>query len=311
MSFIALICALTLSYYLPNRYNVALKCFFLNLAQSRKSLQNQHHDMIAWLLIALLPTIIMGGAFYAGAYFSPAIGLLMNIAVLYFTLTFHGLFDQPTKIVGALRADDNALANHLHGEWAADNATLANHLSNTEIARKSIEISLLRGHYQWFAPIFWFIIFSAIGAGAAGAVLYRLSDMLACSNTALADAEIGSKKPWSWQILQWLNTPPAHLTGWGFAIMGDFEDALYCWREQAAICSNNANRGIILSAGAGALGVKLGDVSMDINHPNQEIGLGNEADADYLHSAIGLVWRTLILMLGLLLLLTFAYYLGN
>jgi adenosylcobinamide-phosphate synthase len=42
-----------------------------------------------------------------------------------------------------------------------------------------------------------------------------------------------------------------------------------------------------------------------------ELGIGNEADADYLQSAIGLVWRVLAVMLALLLLLTFAHWLGN
>jgi adenosylcobinamide-phosphate synthase len=42
-----------------------------------------------------------------------------------------------------------------------------------------------------------------------------------------------------------------------------------------------------------------------------ELGTGDEADADYLLSATGLVWRALVLILGLLLLLTFAHWLGT
>jgi adenosylcobinamide-phosphate synthase len=42
-----------------------------------------------------------------------------------------------------------------------------------------------------------------------------------------------------------------------------------------------------------------------------ELGVGDEADADYLQSATGLVWRVVAVMLVLLLLLTFANWLGS
>jgi len=41
-----------------------------------------------------------------------------------------------------------------------------------------------------------------------------------------------------------------------------------------------------------------------------EIGIGDEADADFMQSAIGLVWRALVFQLIMLLLLTVANLLG-
>ncbi len=321
MSFLALIFALTLSYYLPHGNADKLKSFFLMTANrlviKTSALQNKQNDISAWLISALLPSIVIAVIFYFCNYFLPVLGLLVNVVVLYFTLTFNGLLDKPAQIVTALRADDNESANNLFREWVTHDHETKTQLNNTTIARKSIELSLQRGHYQWFAPIFWFIIFSAIGLGAAGVVLYRLSDMLAQQPVQADFHTLANKNSISKKIFTLLDMPAAHLTGWGFAIMGDFEDALYCWREQAAtwIDSTNydQNKGIILSSGAGALGVKLGG-NATLNGIVQfipEIGLGDEADADYLHSAIGLLWRTLILMLSLLLLLTFAYWLGN
>ncbi len=324
MSFLALIFTLTLSYYVPRGNVDKLKNFFLMAAQRLANTyptkqKSKYNDIITWLLIAFLPSITIAIFFYFCDYFLPIIGLLINIIVLYFTLTFSGLFNKPAQIVTALRAGDNELANNLYREWVPNDPETINHLSSTAIARKSIEVSLQRGHYQWFAPIFWFIIFSAIGAGAAGAVLYRLSDMLAREPIQPDLNNTTNKNSIAKQIFTWLDTPPAHLTGWGFAIMGDFEDAIYCWREQAATWpygassdNNDKNKGIILTSGAGALGVKLGEnLTNGAVRSRAEIGLGDDADADYLHSTIGLVWRTLILMLGLLLLLTFAYWLGN
>ncbi len=41
-----------------------------------------------------------------------------------------------------------------------------------------------------------------------------------------------------------------------------------------------------------------------------ELGVGDEADADFMQSAVGLVWRALVFWLFLLLLLTVANLLG-
>jgi adenosylcobinamide-phosphate synthase len=96
-----------------------------------------------------------------------------------------------------------------------------------------------------------------------------------------------------------------------FAIAGNFEDAVYCWRAQAASWMNQ-NQGIILASGAGALGVRLGD---PLRQPHgefyrPELGVGEEADTDFLQNTIGLVWRALVLWLLLLLLLEIASWAG-
>src|SRR5258706_7715876 len=55
-------------------------------------------------------------------------------------------------------------------------------------------------------------------------------------------------------LLEW---PAARLTAAAFAVVGDFEDAIYCWRTQAAAWPD-PNLGIVLAAGAGGPGVELG-----------------------------------------------------
>ena len=68
---------------------------------------------------------------------------------------------------------------------------------------------------------------------------------------------------------------------------------------------------MILASGAGALGVVLGGalpVAGGEPELRPEMGLGEEPDADLLPSAVGLVWRALVLWLLLILLLTFAYW---
>lgn len=109
----------------------------------------------------------------------------------------------------------------------------------------------------------------------------------------------------------WLDWIPVRLTAASFAIMGDFEDAVYCWRSQAKTWGNYAN-GILLASAAGAIGVKLGDpLRQDYSlRFRPELGLGDEADPNYLKSAVGLVWRSALLWLAVILLLSVASLMG-
>jgi len=97
------------------------------------------------------------------------------------------------------------------------------------------------------------------------------------------------------------------LTACTFAIVGNFEDAIYCWRTQASSWPDPES-GIVLASGAGALGVRLGmpvsQMEMSVERP--ELGIGDAADVDFMRSAVGLVWRALVFWLIMLLLLSLA-----
>jgi len=94
-------------------------------------------------------------------------------------------------------------------------------------------------------------------------------------------------------------------------VVGDFEDAAYCWRTQAAQWPDR-DLGIVLAAGAGALGVQLGRPvveGVEISD-RAELGLGDPADVDFMQSAVGLVWRATVVWLLLLFLLGLASLVG-
>jgi cobalamin biosynthesis protein CobD/CbiB len=93
--------------------------------------------------------------------------------------------------------------------------------------------------------------------------------------------------------------------------VGDFEDAVYCWRSQARQWTQHG-MGIVLASGAGAMGVRLGNAipGCDGMESRPELGLGDEADADYLDSTVGMVWRALVLWLVFLFLLNLARWTG-
>jgi len=64
----------------------------------------------------------------------------------------------------------------------------------------------------------------------------------------------------------------------------------------------------VLAAGAGALGVRLGGVLRREGgiEDRPPLGDGDEAGLDYMHAAIGLIWRALVLWMFLILLATVA-----
>jgi len=149
-----------------------------------------------------------------------------------------------------------------------------------------------------FAVLFWFVLLP----GPCGAILYRMAAFLA--RRWGGKGEFGRFAARVLYLLEW---PAARLTAAAFAVVGDFEDAVYCWRTQAATWPD-PNLGIVLAAGAGALGVRLGMPLTEVEglQPRVELGLGEAADAPVLDSAVGLLWRALVLWVFVLIVLSLA-----
>ncbi|HEX7892249.1 MAG TPA: cobalamin biosynthesis protein CbiB, partial [Ramlibacter sp.] len=106
-------------------------------------------------------------------------------------------------------------------------------------------------------------------------------------------------------------------------VVGSFEEAIDCWRNYAQRFPND-NDGVILAATSGAVNVRLGGEALQPDFAaNSNGGLrateppldtastpGREADVAHLRSVVGLVWRSVVLWMVLLALLTLANLLG-
>src|SRR5690606_9549634 len=108
----------------------------------------------------------------------------------------------------------------------------AEHYTYAQLAGVSIETTLSRAHYGLFGPVLWFIVL-----GPAGVVLYRLAYLLKVEWQAPAGSAFNQFAKQAFDFIDWL---PARITAISFAIVGDFEDAIYCWRTQAASWSDKA-----------------------------------------------------------------------
>lgn len=307
MSFFSLLAALLLEYFQPLPQRIRLYPAFTRYARylERKLNAGEYrHGVFAWAL-AVLP--LAGGA--AAGYhvlhaLNPLLAWVWSAAILYLVLGFRPFSTAVANIGAALRNQELEQARKLLAQW---NGRQTDELGADEIARLSIEQTLASAHKHLFGGIFWFAVL-----GAAGAVLYRLSYLISQKWGGLDEAEFGQFGQFAVRAFEWLDWAPLRLTAISFAIVGDFEDAMYCWRSQAETWAQRG-LGIVLASGAGALGVKLGEplhAGGGIEY-RPELGLGDEADADYLQSALSLVWRALVLWLVLLLLLTLARWTGG
>ena len=252
------------------------------------------HGVIAWSFAVALPALVLQVAYWVLLWRQPIAALVLGMITLYVTMGFRQFSHYFTDIQLALRVGAIGQARQQLAAWRGASGQM---LSSSDVARLSIEEALLASHRHVFAPLFCFAL---IGPG--GAMLYRLSLFFSGQwvHHPEAPPEPGAGRFGEFALrfhraLEWL---PMRVTAMAFAVMGDFEDAIYCWRTQAASWLN-ADEGLLLAAGAGALGVRLGQPVRDTldGEDRPELGLGDEADADYMQSTVGLVWRTLLLFL--------------
>jgi cobalamin biosynthesis protein CobD/CbiB len=133
-------------------------------------------------------------------------------------------------------------------------------------------------------------------------VLYRLAAYFCARWKNLGG--FGRFAQQAFRVLEW---PAVRLTAAAFAVVGDFEDAVYCWRSQARAWPD-AEAGIVLAAGAGAMGVRLGMPVQEVDgmNPRPELGVGEPAEAAFLDSTVGLLWRAVVLWVVVLFMLTLA-----
>ena len=202
-------------------------------------------------------------------------------------------------------------------------------LPRQELLRHVIEFSVLSAHRHVFGVMACFSVFAALGFGPAGAVIYRMSEWVArfWAHTPHADTKFVSlalqaSAKSAWYFVDWL---PARMTAVAFGVVGNFEDAIDCWRNYAQRFSDD-NDGVVIAATSGALNVQLGGAALaSTSDDSTEFALhesapsvgqdsestpGRPPERSHLASVVGLVWRSVVLWMVLLALLTLARLLG-
>jgi len=260
---------------------------------------------VAWWVVVLALTV--GGAiiFYLLWHIHPLLAGAFNVLVLYLTMGFRWESHYFGDIQLALRMGELDRARALLGSWRGRSHERA---SSEEVARLAIEQALTAAHRNVFGVVFWFLLLP----GPSGAILYRVARFFAEDWGDRSEPEFGAFGSFARRAFEVIDWMPVRLTAASFSIVGNFEDAVFCWRSQAMQWPDKAS-GILIASGGGALGVRLGmpiqETGEIVERP--DMGSGHDADADFMQSAIGLIWRSLVLCLLLLALVTIASWVGR
>jgi adenosylcobinamide-phosphate synthase len=245
------------------------------------------------------------------------VAVLWNVALLYVTLGFRQFSHHFTGIREALENGDEDKARELLAQWQQ---VQVGQIPRSEIVRHVIEYSVIAAHRHVFGVFFWYATLSIIGLGPVGAVIYRLTEFAQrrwqepSADGSLPSEVLRSVSARAWQALDWL---PSRMTALGFAIVGSFEDAMDGWRQHAQNFPQD-NDGVILAATAGAINIRLGGVALQPaaesvttpDNPDSSSTPGRVASVAHFAQVVGLVWRTVIMWLVLVALLTMANLVG-
>ena len=318
MSFLSLLLALLIEQARPlvrgNWVHRTVQAWALWISQTLDA----GHSRLAWTTWSLavgVPAVIATVVHWSlMAIFGWPIAMIWSVAVLYATLGFRQFSHHFTDIRDALDVGDERLARELLAEWQH---VEVGSLPRSELLRHVIEHSVLSAHRHVFGVLTWFSILAALGFGPAGAVIYRMSEMVSRAwqaspkpNRGWVSDTLQAAALKAWHRVDWF---PARLTAVAFAVVGNFEEAIDCWRNHAQRFPDD-NDGVVLSATAGALNVRLGGEALradtEDNSQDSESTPGRTPEIAHLSSVVGLVWRTVVLWMVLLALLTLARLLG-
>ncbi|PXW94191.1 adenosylcobinamide-phosphate synthase [Sphaerotilus hippei] len=299
---------------------------------------HEHHAWVVWAVTVAVPCALVSAVFLLVDRYSLILALLWNLVVLYLTLGFRQFSHYFTDIRDALEQGQEERARQLLQSWRYLDAS---DLPRDQLLRHVIEHALLAAHRHVFGVFFWFVLGSALGLGPMGAVFYRMTEF--CSRFwAIKSRPLGAPTNErlmlrSQQVFSIIDYLPARMTAAGFAVVGNFEEAVDCWRHHARLW-HHSNDGALLAAAAGAVGVALGGSSAPEPSPgvaaaggrrSNQVAVGSfEAGAmpeetaaegctpgavpqiAHLRTVVGLVWRSVVLWMLMLALLSLANLLG-
>ncbi|MDP3620929.1 MAG: CobD/CbiB family protein [Polynucleobacter sp.] len=266
---------------------------------------------MACLVAFVLPTFIVFVLHVAFMLTYPVLAFFLNVIIVYLFFGFRQFSHSFTAVHIAIQNHDLPAARAALAAWYGPELD-ASELSEVEVISLALEKAIIGAHRHVLGVLFWFLV----PIGPAGVVLYRFADTASQRWTQMGDFHLSQAARHFFYILDWI---PSRITAVVFAIVGNFEGAMYAWRYLTQKWSDSLSA-VILAAGSGALGVRLGE---PLSEPDSDEALrmaeagesvvyevGLEPSERTMRSAIGLVWRTIVFWMALLAMLTIALWLG-
>lgn len=256
--------------------------------QQQQNLPEWMQQGIVGLLILLLPPLL--GVAVLQQLFADTLfglpGVIFSIGVLLYTLGPQDLDTQISQYVTAAENDDSESRDIAR-------VIIDDEPPTSEPARSQAvaEAALQQANRRTIAVLFWFVLL-----GPLGAMLYRLATWLPKTDQAAQDIDFKLNTKQLVVILDWA---PARVTAFCYAIAGSFEDALYGWRSHQESRYNefsDSNAGTLICTGSGA---------MRLTTLLDEAYAGAHLYSYLPKAAMALIWRSLIVFLIILALLSF------
>ena len=294
LSLVAIVVALLAQHAFPESARHHLQAFYGRMALSaakRMNAGDRNSGVLAW--IALMAGVMIPAALVTALFAAlhPFLVWLLDVVVLYGTLRFLSTTRAVADIEKALREQNVTSAANLLAQWQGEPVQTDD---AGAVARLAAEHALREAHHGTFGALLWFLVLP----GPLGLIFYPLALRAARSWAHIVEPgerDFGWFAERAFHVIDWV---PQRATAIAFAVVGNFEDALYCWRSQAAAWVR-PEEGVVLASGAGALGVRLGDpipAGPELTS-RPSLGTGESAREDALASLEGLLWRALILWL--------------
>lgn len=265
----------------------------------------------------------------------------LHVAVLYLFIGFRRFSAPFTAIQRAFSEGDPSrafviLQAWLRGRDLEDTAVLASgsaaeDFDSHAVCRQAIDHALIASHRHVFGPLFAYMLLP----GILGPVIYRVAEVLLSrwyhpSTEARAEASVLSIEDSDRHRLaaqrgfSWIDWIPVRLNAAGLTVVGNFEDAVFCWRgavaSRATLAARQADsavsidesRAILLATASGALNLRLADPALEGHWVSEGFEWqGSLPDPSGLRSAVGLVWRNAVLWVSFFAILTMAGWLGR
>lgn len=233
------------------------------------------------LLIVTAPPVAAAVALH-NAPLHIAAAVAADAVVLYFALGLQSLRRHARAVAaaGSLAQARKAVAHLVSRD--------ADALSETGVAVAAAESVLENGNDAVFGVVFWYLVL-----GLPGAVAYRLVNTLDAM-WGYRNARFCRFGRCAARADDVMNFLPARVTAFFYCLGGDFLCALRCWRAQGKRWKSG-NAGAVMSAGAGALKIRLGGAAVYHGKPQPRpaLGVGAPPTAADIARAMNLVWRGL------------------
>lgn len=237
-------------------------------------------------VIALLPILIVIGwlqslAVDLGGLFAFAFGAV----VLLYSLGPDDLGDDAEAFIDARDRGDEQRADASAQRLCLSAAPQTEPQRSLSVARALVVLANTR----LIAPIFWFVLFGAIGAAA-----YRIIQLLAEHLQSAACP--GEMKRYSDELRHIADWAPARLTALGYAVAGNFDAVAHAWRTFDYVDdAGPLTEAEQLLAHTGLAALDTFPADADELSDGAELALGMTGVPPVVEDALALVWRNLAL----------------